>query len=149
MMQNEDVARFIGGGSRYIIWRLFSAMVGAWALKGYAQFSVIEKSSGKWIGRAGPWQPEGWPGPEVAYTLSRPYWGKGYAVEAATSAIDWAFDHLGWAEIIHCIDPENRKSQQVAQRLGSRLLKSGVPLPPDETPGEIWGQSREEWQARK
>ena len=149
MMQNKDVAEFIGSPSRYMVWRLFSAMAGAWALKGFAQFSVIEKSSKKWIGRVGPWQPEGWPGTEVAYTLNRPYWGKGYATEAATAGINWAFDHLGWTNVIHCIDPGNLNSQKVAQRLGSRLLQENVPLPPDETPGEIWGQSREEWQAKR
>jgi RimJ/RimL family protein N-acetyltransferase len=148
MMQNNDVAHFIGGQSRYIVWRLFSAMAGSWALNGFAQFSVIEKSSGAWIGRVGPWEPAGWPGAEVAYTLARPYWGKGYATEAATTSINWAFDHLGWTNVIHCIDPANINSQKVAQRLGSRLLKRDVPLPPDETLGEIWGQSREEWRTR-
>jgi hypothetical protein len=37
-------------------------MAGAWAMQGFAMLSVIEKATGRWVGRAGPWQPEGWPG---------------------------------------------------------------------------------------
>ncbi|NPC84181.1 GNAT family N-acetyltransferase, partial [Pyxidicoccus fallax] len=77
-------------------------------------------------------------------------WGKGYATEAATATIDWAFDHLGWTEVIHCIVPENTPSQAVARRLGSRLLGPGKMPPPHETLViDIWGQSREEWRARR
>ena len=70
-------------------------------------FSVIEKASGRWVGRLGPWQPEGWPGTEVGWGLARDAWGKGYATEGAAAAIDWAFDALGWDDVIHCIDPGN------------------------------------------
>ena len=29
---------------------------------GYAMFSVIEKETGRWVGRVGPWTPADWPG---------------------------------------------------------------------------------------
>jgi len=111
---------------------------------------VLEKTTGRWVGRIGPWVPEGWPGTEVGWGLLHEFWGRGYAVEAANTAIDWAFDHLGWTEVIHCIAPENTPSQQVARRLGSRLLGPGkLPPPHENTPIEIWGQRREEWRARR
>ena len=40
------------------------------------------------MGRVGCWRPEGWPGLEVAWTLRRAFWGKGYATEAAKAAFD-------------------------------------------------------------
>ena len=40
-----------------IVWRMIMQMVGAWELTGISMFSIIEKASGKWVGRAGPWQP--------------------------------------------------------------------------------------------
>src|SRR3546814_15813867 len=77
-------------------------------------------------------------------------WGNGYATEAGTAAIDWAFEHLGWDDIIHCIDPGNAASQRVAQRLGSRRLRSGVLPPPFENLQlAIWGQTRSQWDARR
>jgi len=61
---------------------------------------VIDKASGEWLGRIGPWFPEDWPGTEVGWGLKRSAWGRGYAVEAATAAMDFAFDRLGWDEAI-------------------------------------------------
>ncbi|MBN8728097.1 MAG: GNAT family N-acetyltransferase [Xanthomonadales bacterium] len=150
-MADEEASRFIGGPQpRAQAWRGFATMVGAWVLQGFAMFSVIEKSSGRWIGRLGPWMPEGWPGTEVGWSLVRDAWGKGYATEGATAAIDWAFEELGWSEVIHTIQPANHPSQAVARRLGSRLRGPGrLPEPMHELPMEIWGQSREEWLARR
>jgi RimJ/RimL family protein N-acetyltransferase len=150
-MADEEAARFIGGPApRPVAWRFFLTMAGAWAIQGFAMFSVIEKSSGQWIGRLGPWVPEGWPGTEVGWGLIREAWGKGYAVEGSTAAIDWAFAHLGWSEVIHTIGPDNVPSQNVARRLGSRKLRTGkLPAPFEHVPVDIWGQSREEWLARR
>ena len=150
-MADEESARFIGGAQpRAAAWRGFLTMAGAWTMQGFSMFSVIEKASGCWIGRIGPWMPEGWPGTEVGWGLAREATGKGYATEAASAAIDWAFDNLGWTEVIHCIDPENGPSQAVARRLGSQNLKVGfMPAPYDAAPIDIWGQTREQWRARQ
>jgi RimJ/RimL family protein N-acetyltransferase len=113
-------------------------------------FSVLEKSTGRWVGRVGPWRPEGWPGPEIGWGLLRECWGRGYATEAAAATLDWAFDHLGWTHVIHSIDPDNTSSQQLALRLGSRLLGPGrLPPPHDTLPMEFWGQDRDAWRARR
>ena len=148
---DEEAARHIGGVQpRPVAWRSFAAMIGAWHLQGFAMFSLIEKATGQWVGRLGPWQPEGWPGTEVGWSIAREHWGKGFAPEGATAATDWAFDQLGWSEVIHTIAEDNRNSKAVAAKLGSRFLRMGwLPAPHDAEPVEIWGQSREEWIARR
>lgn len=147
---DEDVSRYLGGAlDRAGAWRNMCTMAGAWAVRGFSVFSVIEKSSGRWIGRVGPWQPEGWPGTEVAYSLAREVWGKGYAHESAAAAIDWVFKDLGWTEVIHCIAPANKKSQRVAARLGSRILRQARLPAPLDVEVDIWGQTRDEWLARR
>ena len=119
-------------------------------LKGFGMLAVIEKASGQWVGRLGPWQPEGWPGTEVGWGLHPDAWGKGYATEGSAAAIQWAFDTLGWSEVIHCIDRANVASQKVAERLGAgNLRRGGLPPPFEAYPTEIWGQSREQWRARR
>ncbi len=150
MMGDEEAARYIGGVQpRAACWRFMAVMAGSWALQGFGMFSVVEKDTGRWVGRIGPWQPEGWPGTEVGWGLDRRYWGKGYAAEAASAAIDWVFDTLGWTDVIHCIDPANVNSQNVARRLGSANRGPGkLPPPYEEAPVDIWGQSREQWRAR-
>src|SRR5688572_28522548 len=123
MMADEEAARFVGGVQpRAGSWRGLACMAGSWALKGFGMFSVIDKESGEWVGRLGPWQPADWPGTEVGWGLVRDSWGKGYATEGSAASMDWAFDHLGWDEVIHCIDPANIASAGVAKRLGSRKL---------------------------
>ena len=148
---DEETMRHLGGVQpRSIAWRNFAFAVGSWQLQGFCGFSVIEKSSGSWVGRVGPLQPEGWPGTEVGWTLAREFWGKGYAFEAATVAIDWAFDRLRWSEVIHCIGADNVASIAVAAKLGSRMLRTAqMPAPYEKMVVDIWGQSRDEWQERR
>lgn len=150
LMADPEAARFIGGVQpRALAWRGMAAMAGSWALHGFGMFSVIEKASGAWIGRIGPWRPDGWPGDEVGWGLLPSAQGRGYAVEAATATMDWAFDHLGWTDIIHCVDPENIPSQNVARRLGAVNRGPGQLPPPHETSKvELWGQTVDQWRKR-
>jgi RimJ/RimL family protein N-acetyltransferase len=147
MMQDDATARFIGGvAPRPVCWRQIMTMIGAWHAHGFAMFSVIEKASGRWVGRLGPWQPEGWPGTEVGWAVAREFWGLGYAPEGAIAATDWAFEHLGWSNVVHSIAPDNLASIRVAEKLGSRNLgPTQLPPPFEGSRVDLWGQSREEW----
>jgi RimJ/RimL family protein N-acetyltransferase len=150
-LDDEEATRYIGGKQvRAMAWRTFMAMCGCWHMTGIAMFSVIEKASGKWVGRLGPWNPDGWPQEEVGWGIAREHWNKGYASEGATAAMDFAFYVLGWSEVIHCIHAENKASQGVAKRLGSKCLRRvRMPAPFDGDIVDAWGQTRAEWGARK
>jgi len=146
-----EAMRHLGGPqARAMAWRGICTMAGAWTVRGFSMFSVIEKSTGRWVGRLGPWQPEGWPGTEVGWGLIRDVRGKGYATEGAAACVDWAFEVLGWDEVIHTIDADNTPSQAVAGRLGSTILRQ-VTLPPpfEGLTLDAWGQSRDQWLARR
>lgn len=151
LLADAESARFIGGAvSRPEAWRNMMVVAGSWAIHGFGMFSVIEKAGNRWIGRIGPWQPEGWPGTEVGWGLLRDAWGKGYAAEAAAASMDYAFDVLDWERVIHTIVPANEPSRKLAQRLGSQHLGTcHLPPPIDEPPNELWGQTREQWQLRR
>jgi RimJ/RimL family protein N-acetyltransferase len=148
---DAECMKYLGGPiSRADAWRSMAAVTGMWVLQGFSEFSVIEKATGAWIGRAGPWFPEGWPGPEVGWMFLKSARGKGYAAEAATASLDLAFETLGWDKAIHVIDPQNLASQKLAQRMGSALI-GPVTLPGSrkDWPVEAWGQTREAWRARR
>jgi RimJ/RimL family protein N-acetyltransferase len=86
----------------------------------------------------------------VGWAILRDCWGRRYATESAIAATDWAFDRLGWSDVIHCIDPANTSSQAVARKLGSRNRGPGrLPPPFQDAPVDIWGQTRDEWRARR
>ena len=148
---DPGVMRYLGGPQpRAVAWRGMLTMVGAWYVQGFSMFSVIERATGQWLGRIGPWKPEGWPGTEVGWGVRADAQGKGLAFEAAAATIDWAFDALGWTEVIHCIDPANAPSHALAARLGSANSGPGrLPPPYDAAPIEIWRQSRDAWVARR
>lgn len=151
LLADANACRFIGGQQpRSAAWRRFLQQPGAWLVQGFGMFSLIDRDSGLWLGQLGPWRPEGWPGNEIGYSLHPDAWGKGYATEAGVAAIDWAFARLGWDEIIHCIDPANLASQNVARRLGSTLRGRGrLPAPYEDAPIEVWGQARTQWQENR
>jgi RimJ/RimL family protein N-acetyltransferase len=148
---DPDQARFLGGPTpREVAWRDFSMRTGMWLTRGFSMFSVIERASGAWVGRIGPWQPEGWPGTEVGWGVARAFAGKGYAYEAACAAMDYVVDVLGWDRIIHTIDPANTPSIRLAERLGS-TNGGRVQLPPplESLQVDAWGQDAAAWQARR
>ena len=149
-MADAESMKFLGGAQpRSSAWRALMTMAGAWHLHGFAMFSVIEKATGRWVGRLGPWVPEGWPGTEVGWGIIRDCWGKGYGTEGAAATIDWAFDHLGWTEVIHTISVENVASKGLATTLGSRYLRMGRLPAPIDLDVEIWGQTRAQWRAKQ
>ena len=61
---------------------------------------------------------EGTTWPEIGWLLHRPYWGRGYATEAAAATRDAAFDRWRYRDVISLIRPENVPSQRVAERIG-------------------------------
>ncbi|MCG9915211.1 MAG: GNAT family N-acetyltransferase [Phenylobacterium sp.] len=147
---DEEAARYIGGPMNPAqVWRSMMTIAGSWALEGFSMFSVIEKESGRWIGRLGPWRPHGWPGPEVGWGIIRDCWGRGYATEGAAAAMDFAFDQLGWDEVVHTIEPINANSQAVARRLGSSILRQARLPAPMDVQVDVWGQGRDAWRARR
>ena len=74
--------------------------------------------SGKFIGAIGLWYPEGWPELELGYWLVPEAYGKGYATEAGRASKEYAFDVMGAQTLVSYIEPTNKPSISVAERLG-------------------------------
>jgi RimJ/RimL family protein N-acetyltransferase len=148
--EDAETMRHLGGvRDRAESWRALCTMAGAWSVRGYAMFSMIRRDTGQWIGRTGPWMPEGWPGQEVGWGVMREYAGQGYAKEAAIASMDYAFDVLGWDKVIHTIHPDNVGSIALAKSLGSSNLgPCTLPAPMHDMRVDAWGQSKAEWKAR-
>lgn len=150
VMADEETARFIGGVQEPPhVWRALCSVIGHWAVRGYGFFTVERKIDGAFVGRVGPWYPHGWSQPEIGWTIAREFWGGGYATEAAAASMDYAFDELGWPDVIHLIDKANTPSQKVAERLGSRNSGREEEVAGFGMMADVWGQTAAEWRARR
>jgi RimJ/RimL family protein N-acetyltransferase len=86
---------------------------------GYSFWAVIERATGDLIGDSGLYRtPSG--EIELGYTLGVPWWGRGYATEAASRWLDCAFLELGVAEVVALAEPANLGSLHVLEKLGMR-----------------------------
>jgi RimJ/RimL family protein N-acetyltransferase len=93
-----------------------------WAEHGFGQFVVELPGEAPFIGVVGlgdlyPTLPAA-PAIEAAWRLARPYWGKGYALEAARAAVEDGLGRLGLDEIVAITVVGNWRSRRVMERLG-------------------------------
>jgi RimJ/RimL family protein N-acetyltransferase len=77
--------------------------------------------------------------PEVGYWLGVPYWGQGYATEAARAVIDFAFEEFGSNELRAGARVVNPASRRVLEKCGfqwtgvelRKILSLGSSVPVD------------------
>ena len=91
-------------------------------------WATIYKETNKFIGRCGllPWTVDGTYEVEVAYTISKAYWGQGLGSEAAQAILNYGFDQLLLTRLICLIDPDNLASKKVATKIGMSFEKDWV-----------------------
>jgi RimJ/RimL family protein N-acetyltransferase len=96
--------------------------IGHWREHGFGNWVVELPGEAPLIGVIGlnhvRWTLPFTPAVEAAWRLARPYWGRGYAEEAARAAIDDGFGRLNLGEIVAYTVPANRASWRVMERLG-------------------------------
>jgi RimJ/RimL family protein N-acetyltransferase len=85
---------------------------------------------------------------EIGYWLGAPYWGRGYATEAARAAIDYAFGDLGQAALQAGARVSNPASLRVLEKCGFqwtgvrlcriRAIKSAAPVDRFRLDRDLW-----------
>jgi RimJ/RimL family protein N-acetyltransferase len=121
---DPNIMRYLLGQkplSRFEAWRHMAYIVGHWELLGYGYFVAEEKATGRFVGRIGFTNPEGWPGFELGWTLAPEFQGRGFATEGARVLLNYAFDEMKRDHVISVIHPDNKPSIRVAERLGEKL----------------------------
>lgn len=119
---DPEVMRF-GRGPQSIEWvrDWIERQIAKYDQQGFGLWAVVLPESETVIGFCGLTRFEdinGRPEFEVGYRLAKQYWGHGLATEAATAVRDFAFQQLKIDRLIALINPENRQSIRVAEKLG-------------------------------
>jgi RimJ/RimL family protein N-acetyltransferase len=85
---------------------------------------------------------------EIGWRLREDAWGQGYAKEAATAALDFAFDRIGAAQVVAITFAPNEASWGLMERLGMRRredLDHDDPRFPELNPTIVYSIDREAW----
>jgi RimJ/RimL family protein N-acetyltransferase len=125
-------------------------------LHGHGRWALERRDTGEFIGFTGlgPMPPDvpGSGGMEIGWRLARAHWRKGFAVEAATAALDVAFASDSLDEVNSITAVINEPSRAVMRRLGMRhvddfahpVVSEGSPIKPHVR----YLLTRDEWMRR-
>jgi ribosomal-protein-alanine N-acetyltransferase len=136
LFADPDVMRYVGEGrprTRADTATRLELHLDHWRKHGFGFFGVRRRGepgasatggTGAFIGRCGLQYLGDTGSVEVGYTLAKPYWGQGYATEAARACVEYGFGVLGLPRIVAIARPENAASRRVLEKLGMRLVKT-------------------------
>lgn len=97
--------------------------IASYEKNGFGLYLVILKESGASIGMCGLIRREALEDVDIGYAFLPEYWSKGYAVEAALAAKEYARDVIGLKRLVAITDPENQASIRVLEKIGLRFEK--------------------------
>jgi RimJ/RimL family protein N-acetyltransferase len=150
--QDSDLPLFAEQNADPVVMRFFHATLtreesDAWVARaiahraehGFGRWAVEAPGIAPFIGAVGlshiRFEADFTPAVEVAWRLSRPYWGQGYATEAARAAIADGFQRAGLRQIVAITAVNNLPSRRVMQRLGMQYKTDfDHPLVPPDSP---------------
>lgn len=121
MLSNPEIMIYKGGpkgeGAAYRTIKFAKADYGNY---GYGFWAVANTRTEAFIGVCGLLNQEvdNEPEVEVAYSLLKNYWGRGYASEAARAVKHYGYTAFGIERLVSLIHPENKPSIAVATRIG-------------------------------
>jgi ribosomal-protein-alanine N-acetyltransferase len=113
-------------------------------------WAIVRREDGRLIGSCGfVSQAVELKSAEIGYWLGKPYWGKGYAVEAAQALVRFGFKQMALERVEAKCFLENCAGQRVIEKLGmkfegtdcSEMIKGGYPEL------KLYGITRQEWVA--
>jgi RimJ/RimL family protein N-acetyltransferase len=132
-IEDPEVMRWTGSGvagDRDVAEASVRRWLRHWDANGIGHFVVV--LGGRVIGRAGflVWDASRWAVSsyseagtnavtELGWTIAQPYWGRGYATEAARAARAWGYEERRLDGLISLIITDNLRSQRVATKLGA------------------------------
>lgn len=120
---DPEVMEFLDGPlSRAESDRLADRIEAHWRARGFGLWALEVTATGSFIGFTGlsvpGFQAAFTPAVEVGWRLARAAWGLGYATEAGSASLRFAFQDLGLEEVVSFTSRRNHRSRAVMDRLG-------------------------------
>jgi len=127
ILADPGVVRYLPGGNprtREQTDKTLQFIIGHWEQYGFGWWAITHKASRELIGWCGLKLIDTTREVEVLYLFARPYWGRGYATEAASASLRYGFQELGLDRIIALAVPENVVSRRVMEKLGMQYERT-------------------------
>lgn len=104
---------------------------------GYGMWVVTPKEEAEPVGLAGLVKREVLPHVDVGYAFLERAWGRGYAQEAAAAVLRHAREELGLETICAIVNPDNRASRNVLEKIGLKYVET-IELPGWDQPSAYY-----------
>tara|TARA_B110000503_G_C6955110_1_gene332644 strand:+ start:90 stop:638 length:549 start_codon:yes stop_codon:yes gene_type:complete len=125
--------------------------------RGWGAWAVEIPNQKKFIGLVGLHRPTAnlpfSPCVEILWRLSKEFWGKGYATEAANESLRYAFTALNLTEVVSFTTLANLPSQAVMQKIGmsntgNNFMHPDIEAMHPQCEHVLYKISREEWERK-
>ena len=156
LLTDPSFVRFIGDrGVRSIAdARTYVAKgpMASYAQHGYGLYLVERLVDGTPVGICGLVRRPSLPGADLGYAFLPPFWGQGYATEAACAMMVYGFEHLNAHEFLAGCRPCNPASRNVLEKCG--FSRTGRAMMPSkalgmDTPIDLFSLNRNAWTNRR
>lgn len=109
--------RTLADAERY----LSQKMIASYGSHGLGAYLTVHRETGERLGFASLMKRDVLPLADIGYAYLPEHWGNGYAIEASLAVMEYARDRLGMRGLCGVIDPANRPSARVLEKLGMKL----------------------------
>jgi RimJ/RimL family protein N-acetyltransferase len=92
-----------------------------YAFYDFGIWTVVEKTTGRVIGRAGICYREGFEDPELGFVIAADRQGQGFATEVCRAILSYVAQEHGFHRILAFVQPDNIASRHVCSKLGMSI----------------------------
>ena len=124
--------------------RLVDHLTAMWVLRGHGMWAVADRRTGEFLGRAGTYYADGWPGVEVAVSIRRDRWRQGLGTEAVRAALAFGFTVLDVDDLVTVTAQRNEGMNAIARKRG--MTFRGVATVGPWKDHNVYGISRSRWE---
>jgi len=125
IMGKAEIMRYFPNPAPMVLERVLryvNGQIGHWQKYGLGHWAVVLRGSDTLIGWCGLQYLAETDETEVAYCFDQPYWGKGFATEAAQASLDYGFKTAGLKSIVGLTHTQNTASQNVLKKIGLQYV---------------------------
>jgi len=116
-----------------------------WDKYGYGNWGILPDGEKQIAGWAGLQFLPDLDETEVGYLLDKPFWGRGFATEAAGASLGFGFEQCNLEHIIALVHPENLASRRVIEKCGMTYVDTihlwGIDLMRHRLEADEWNKA--------